>query len=194
MVYEKETESERDARIISLFGERNEEALAEVERFFGRLCRSVAGNIIGGDAADECVNDAMLKLWNAIPPAKPHSLRSYAVMLTRSIAINRYHAEKAAKRGGGNTVALDELGDALYSSVGSEPEEEAGASELSRAINEFLASQSPLDRSIFVRRYWFCDSIETISALTGLSGGNISVKLHRLRSRLKKSLEGSKLL
>ena len=143
-----------DNRILLLFAQRNEQALRESEQQYGALCRSVARNILGNNEdAEECVSDAMLTAWNAIPPARPQNYCAYLLRLVRNHAINRWHAEHAEKRGGGELpAALDELSECVAS--GETVEQAMNRRALLEAITQFLKKQPAMHRQIFVRRYW----------------------------------------
>ena len=100
-----------DEKIVSLFWERDEEAIKQTEQVYGAYLQKIAYNILS-DAEDcrECVNDACLAAWRSIPPHRPTVLRSYLAKLTRRIAIKKWKAARTAKRGGGETaLVLEEL-------------------------------------------------------------------------------------
>ncbi len=176
-----------DEKIIELFFERSEQAIAELDEKYGRVCRSVSYNILGNEEdAEECVNDAYLGAWNAIPPAKPYSLLAFVCRIVRNLSLKRYEHNTAAKRNCVYAVALEELEDCLpsHSSV----EKELEADELKCVIESFLESLSEENRVIFLRRYWFSDTYEDIANRVGLSEKNVSVRLTRIRNQLRKHL------
>lgn len=175
-----------DNKIIALFFARSEEAIAALDRKYGRLCRSVSYNILHDRRdAEECVNDSYLGAWNAIPPQRPDPLRAFLLRIVRNLSITRYHANTAGRRSG-YTAALDELSEVLAAPA--DPEAEVDARALARAIEEFLDGLSAENRVIFLRRYWFCDSYRQIAARVGLSEKNVSVRLSRTRSQLREFL------
>lgn len=177
-----------DRAIIQLFLERSEEAIRAVEAKYGRLCRSVARNILGSrDDAEECVNDAYLGAWNAIPPARPDPLPAYLCKIVRNLALMRYHADHALKRGGHYAVALEELEECLASDGTAESGMEER--ELTRCVEGFLDTLSPENRTVFLGRYWFAESYSAVAARTGLTEKNVSVRLVRLRKQLRRYLE-----
>jgi len=143
----------QDAEIISLFEARNEQAVSESEKQYGALCRSVARDITGSDEdAEECLNDAMLAAWNAIPPAKPQNFRAYLLRLVRNAAHDRYRAAHAEKRSVSNIAgSIDELAEIIpdRGDVVSEIERR----EMINAINEFLKElpQTPLMKVDFMK-------------------------------------------
>lgn len=183
---EKGVSSLDDSRIIGLFFERSERAIEETQRKYGRLLRHVAENILGREDAEECESDCYLRLWNAIPPERPTSLKAYCVTVTRRLALNRYHADTSRKRDNRYDLALSELESCLGGIESAETETEAR--ELSAAINRFLGEQSREDRQIFVSRYYLSDSVGDIAAKTGLESGTVSVRLFRLREKLRNFL------
>ena len=173
-----------DEYIIELFFARSEDAISSLDEKYGRTCRSISFNIVGNlDDADECVNDAYLGAWNAIPPARPNPLLTFVVKIVRNVSISRYRRNSAAKRSSSYTVALEELENCLADARTVDDEMESA--ELARIIEEFLKTLSLENRVIFMRRYYFSDSIKDISALTGLSEKNVSVRLARTRAKMR---------
>ncbi len=182
----------QDNEIIIMLEARDEAALEQLGLSYGRLLHSIADSILrSSEDAEECVNDAMLKVWNTVPPAKPASLRSYAAMVTRGIAINRYNSRHAEKREHAATP-LDELADFL--TTGETPEDSIEAQALADAVNAFLAKLDASSRILFMRRYWYCDSTADLASKLGISENNLNVRLHRIRKKLKQHLERSHLL
>lgn len=178
-----------DNAIIELFFARSEQAIQELDGKYGKVCHSLSYNILhSSQDAEECVNDAYLGAWNAIPPARPNPLLAFLCRIVRNLSLMRYHAGKAAKRGGGSyTVVLEELEDCLASprTVEGDLEEQ----ELVQLIEDFLETLSPENRVLLMRRYWFSDSYGEIAARTGLSEKNISVRLTRIRKQLRHYFE-----
>ena len=174
-----------DNAIIELFFARSEQAIWALDDKYGKICYSLSYNILHSrQDAEECVNDVYLGVWNAIPPARPNPLLAFLCRIVRNLSLMRYHADKAAKRGGGSyTVALEELEGCLASShtVEGDMEEQ----ELVQLIEDFLETLSPKNRILFIRRYWFSDSYEEIAVRTGLSEKNVSVRLTRIRKQLR---------
>lgn len=173
-----------DAEILIQLHARDETALAALDTAYGRLCRSIAQNILGSsEDAEECVNDTWLRIWQSIPPAAPPSLRSYAGMITRRIAINRYHAATAACRDARASTPYDELAEVIAdnSTVSDNLEAEA----LAGSINSFLATLKAEDRILFVRRYWYLDPPAALAEQLGISENALYVRLHRIRKRLR---------
>ena len=177
-----------DERIIDLFFERQEQAIRELEARYGKLCYRLACQIVCDQRdAEECVSEAYLGVWNAIPPARPRSLSAFVCRIVRNVSLNRYHRMKAEKRNSEYDLALHEWEE--LTGEGDPVEERIEREELIRAIQGFLDTLSPQDRKIFLRRYWFFDSCGTISRETGLTEKNVSVRLSRLRRRCREYLE-----
>lgn len=176
-----------DERIIELFFERSEQAIKELDVKYGRVCHTVSYNILNNrQDAEECVNDAYLGTWNAIPPAKPNPLLAFVCKIVRNISLKRYEHNTATKRNSHYDVVLEELEDCLTSST--TIEEEIAERELTRIIESFLDSLSKENCVIFLRRYWFSDTYSDIAKQVGLTEKNISVRLTRIRKELREYL------
>lgn len=176
-----------DREIIELFFERNEQAIKELSEKYGAVFVKVAYNILNNlQDAEECVNDAYLGAWNTIPPQNPNPLLSYVCRIVRNLAIKKYHANTAAKRNSVYDAALDELENCFPSSASAE--DKLNAAETARIIDGFLETLDKQSRIMFVRRYWHSDSIEDIAKLFHTSRHNISVRLSRIREKLRKHL------
>ena len=176
-----------DKNIIELFYERSEQAITELSKKYGLLCKKVADNILNNHLdAEECVNDAYLAVWNTIPPQNPDSLVSYVCRIVRNQAIKKYHENTALKRNSIYDTSLDELEEVLPSSASVEGELEA--KEVSAIIDRFLETLDKQSRTMFIRRYWYSDSIEEIAKAFKTSKHYISVRLSRIRKALKKYL------
>lgn len=176
-----------DREIIKLFYERSEQAITELSDKYGTVCSKIAFNILNSTQdAEECVNDAYLGVWNTVPPQDPTPLLSYVCRIVRNLSIKKYRANTAAKRNSIYDVALDELENCFPSSVSAD--DEFNASETARIINEFLETLDKENRVIFVRRYWYSDSITDIAKQFGRNEHNISVRLSRIREKLRKHL------
>ncbi len=176
-----------DSGILDLFFARAEQAIEELNRKYGHAVRKTAANILRDRLdVEECVNDTYLGCWNSIPPQKPNPLVSYVCKIARNLAVNRYHANKAGKRNGEYDLILDELEESIPSAM--DVETEAEAKELTEAINRFLKTLSREDRILFVRRYFYADSVSKLAAQAGDSANRVSVRLFRIREKLKKTL------
>lgn len=173
-----------DGQIVALFLERSEGAIQAVDAQYGRLCHSLARNILHSrESAEECVNDAYLALWQTIPPAQPEPLLPYVCRVVRNQALKAYERIHAAKRGAGCQVALEEIAECL--AAPQSVEETVEARETVQRLQAFLGSLSPENRVIFLRRYWFFDSYRDIARQVGMTEKNVSVRLTRLRRQLK---------
>lgn len=177
-----------DKRIIELLFLRDEAALGEIERRYGRLLGSVSLGITGnGQDAEECVNDTYLAAWNSIPPQKPENLAAYLCRIAHNLACHVLDRRAAAKCSADVLPLTEELDMLLPSSDDTASHFESR--ELSRAIDRFLRGQPREARVFFVRRYFYADGIPAISALTGASEAKIASSLFRTRKRLRAFLE-----
>ncbi len=173
-----------DEKIIGLFFERSESAIDELDRKYGSLCRSVSKNVLGSEEdAAEAVNDTYLAVWNQVPPEKPENLLAYVLRIAKNQSLKILRYRSAQKRDSFYQVALDELEECLPGN--SSVEAEIDFKELSEAVDSFLETLSQENRVIFLRRYWFSDSLRDIAKLTGLTEKTVSVRLVRLRKKLK---------
>ena len=176
-----------DTKIIELFFARSEQAINELDNKYGKICRSLSYNIVGNrQDAEECVNDAYLGAWNSIPPARPSPLLTYIVKIVRNISLKIYQRENAAKRNSRYTIALEEIEACIADRK--TVEDDIEANELARIIEDFLDTLTPENRVIFMRRYWFSDSYRDIAEFVGLSEKNVSVRLTRIRGKMKQYL------
>ncbi len=177
-----------DSKIIDLFYARSEQAIVELSAKYGAVCKRVALNILKNEPdVEECVNDAYHAAWNTIPPQKPHPLRTYICRIVRNIAIAKYHANTSIKRNSFYDAALDELENCLVSP--GTVEKETDAKELAGLLDRFLDTLDKESRILFVRRYWYGDSLTDIGASFQISSNNAAVRLSRIRKRLKKYLK-----
>lgn len=173
-----------DKKIIDLFFERSENAIKELDLKYGKLFYNLSNNIVNNKQdAEECVNDAYLGAWNTIPPQNPNPLLSYICKIVRNISIKSYWKNK---KHSSYAISLDELEPFICGN--SVTESEIEVKELTRIIEKFLDTLSKENRVIFIKRYWFCDSYKDIAKYMGFSEKNISVRLARIRQKLKKHL------
>lgn len=177
-----------DSEIINLFFERSEKAVTELSVKYGGACIKVASNILGNhEDAEECINDAYLGVWNAIPPKKPDSLIAFVLRIVRNISIDKYKYYSTHKRNRMYEICLDELSKCI--SGNETVETELDAKEMSESIDCFIDTLDETNRMLFVRRYWYFDTGKELSGLLGMTEGNVRVRLSRLRNELKKYLE-----
>ena len=172
-----------DKIIIQKFFERNEEAISISKEKYGEYCTYIAHNILlNHEDEEECMNDVLLAAWNSIPPQKPDNLKTYLGKLARNMAIDRWRKNKAQKRNTDDSIMLFEE---IEEMVGKNTVESSiDSAELSAEISKFLRSIREIDRKVFVRRYWYGDSIEAICNFYGLSKSNASMILKRTREKL----------
>ena len=177
-----------DRDIIALFWSRDESAIRETAAKYGKYCYSIAYNILADGAdAEECLNDTYLEAWNSIPPNKPDVLSSFIGGIARRNSIDRVRLRTAEKRGGGEiTAVLDELCDVIGDG---DVESEIEGRLLSDIIDRFLNSLGETERRVFMRRYWYVDSVKDISKRFGFSESRVKSMLFRTRKKLKKLLE-----
>lgn len=174
-----------DQQIVDLYWARSEQAIQESEYKYGAFCRSIARNILLQEQdAEECVNDTWFRAWNAMPPQRPSLLSAFFGKLTRNLSLDRWRHNRAAKRGGPQVeLALEELEDCLPAP--GRPEEHLEERETAALISRFLREQPALDRNLFLRRYWYLDSIAALADRFQISQGQVKSRLHRTRLRLK---------
>ena len=178
-----------DSEIIDLFYMRSERAIMELAAKYGNVCNKVAKNILNNILdAEECVNDAYLGAWNTIPPQNPNPLLTYICRIVRNLSIKKYHANTSVKRNSFYDAALDELGECVSSSESVEAE--ISAKELTRQIDYFLDTLDAESRILFVRRYWYAYSISELAKQIGLKSNTVSVRLSRIRDKLRDYLKG----
>ena len=176
-----------DKAIVELYWQRSEAAIQCSDAKYGSGCRSTAANILGSrEDAEECFSDALLRVWNTIPPQRPTDLRAYLLKITRNLAIDRYKARQAEKRGGGQLPAvLEELAECVGSGSAEDP---LLAKELSDAVNRFLRSLPRRECGIFLRRYFFAEPAAEIARRFGLTANHVTVLLCRVRQKLRQHL------
>ena len=174
-----------DTRIIELYWRKDSQAITETNDKYGAYCFSIADNILHNhEDAEECVNDTWLNAWNAIPPQRPTRLRLFLARITRNLSFNRFHARVAGKRGGGEmTVVLDELAECLASE--SDVERDYEYQELGRSLHQFVQGLPERDANVFIRRYFFTETMSVIAERYDLTEKNVSVILTRTRKKLK---------
>lgn len=177
-----------DSRIIGLYFERNESAVSETEKKYKNFCFSIANNILhNNEDAAECVNDTFLGAWNAIPPHNPENLQAYLGKITRNLSLKKWREKNAQKRGGSSVqVSLEELEECIPS--GLTIDEYIETEELTSIINSFLSALPESERRVFLRRYWYYDSIDDICGRFGFGKSKVKMILKRTRDRLHKRL------
>lgn len=181
-----------DERIIGLLLQRSEEALEAVKTQYGSRATAIAMKILGNaQDAEEMVNDALHALWQRIPPEEPKHLWAYFSRIVRNLSCDRLDYRTAARRVQSCEVCLSELEGCLP--AGETPEQTLEAQHIQEVINRFLDRQDPVNRIIFVRRYYYFDSCQEIAHRVGLRRGAVNTRLHRLRAELKTMLESEEI-
>lgn len=177
-----------DKEIVDLYWERNELAIEETAKKYGNYCRKIAFSILRNEEDTlECINDTYLKVWESIPEERPHYFIAYIAKIAKNISINRYNKKMSKKRGSGEiTLVYEELANGISSK--SEIDSLVELQHITEVINVFLGQLDTIERIIFVRRYWYVDSIKDIAKRYHYSEGLVKTKLHRLRKQLKKQL------
>lgn len=174
-----------DHAIIDLYWARSEEAIPATDEKYGKLLAHVARNILRDRLdVEECVNDSYLGAWNAMPPQRPNVLRSFLCRITRNLALDRSDYIHAAKRNAGCTTSLEEL-ESIGDPRGDFEEEVI----LAQLINGFLEQLGPEARVIFLRRYWFFDSVREVARRLNCTESKVTASLHRTRKQFRTYLE-----
>ena len=171
-----------DASIMELFRKRDENALRELKLKYGGLCAYIAGNILyQHEDAEECVNTAYYDIWNRIPPESPDDLKTYLCRIVKNKAIDRLKYNSAQKRNPQYTVSLDELAECIPDNRG----EDIPAEKLAGIISSFLRAQDEKHRKVFIRRYWYGDTLAKIAEYYGMNEKTVATYLFRTRKKLK---------
>ena len=177
-----------DEMIYDLYFARDEEAIRQTDKKYGRYCFSIAYGILHTrEDADECVSDTWTRTWNAIPPKRPSVFSSFLAKITRNLSFNRYEELHAAKRGSGETaLALDELSEVIGHK--SDVEENMDLIYLKDSINRFLRDLPKEERVFFVQRYFYVCSIDEIARKNLASPSKVKMTLLRTREKLREAL------
>ena len=176
-----------DKMILTLLLNRDQDAIPALKKHFGKRIYLTALNLLGCVRdAQECLNDTLLALWNAIPPNHPNPLDGYAYRTGRNIALKRLRLDRAQKRSSSYDVSLDEL---AFSLPGGDIWDTINAKLLGQSINAFLSTESRDSRAIFLRRYWYGDSVRSIAKAYGMKESTVSVRLLRTRGKLADHLK-----
>lgn len=177
-----------DMQIIALYHQRDESAIVETEKKYGKFCKSIAHNILANaEDAKECVNDTYLRVWNAIPPQQPTCFRAWIGRIVRNIALHRWEHNNAQKRSRNMETMLSELEECLPSANNIAQAEDAAA--IRECLNRWLASCERDDRILFVRRYWNGIPLKDLAEEQEISAARLAQKMYRLRNDLRKALE-----
>ncbi len=177
-----------DATIVDLYWARDSRAIDETQTKYAGFLSAIAMNLLNvREDAEECVSDTYLAAWNAIPPERPNILRAFLGRIVRNLSLDRLRRGRARKRGGGEPEAIfEELEEILPDTR--TPEGEMERRELLRDIEDFLRVQPERPRNMFLRRYWYADSVKVIAARYGLRENAVSAQLLRTRGKLRSYL------
>ena len=178
-----------DKRIIEMYWQRDEQALTLTRRQYGAYCHAIAWQILHSrEDAEECENDTYLRAWNAMPPDRPQGLRPYLGAITRRLSLDRWRERRSQKRGGGEVaLSLEELGECV-----AHPDtvpEAVEAAQLSAILSDFLHSLPAEEGDVFLRRYWYFDSVAQIAKRFSYSESKVKMTLSRTRDKLRAVLE-----
>lgn len=178
-----------DGQIIDLYWRRDQRAIQETDGKYGKLLNSIAWNLLHSrEDTEECVNDTYLRAWDAIPPTRPAAFRTWLGHITRNLSLDRWKLRQAEKRGGGAELLLGELEDCVPAASES-PERAVEDQELAELLNVFLRGLSREGRAIFLRRYWYGESVAEIGLALGCRDGKVKSSLFRSRKALREYLE-----
>ena len=171
-----------DRQIIDLYFARSERAIKETEKKYGKLCMRIARNILGSETdTEECVNDTYLCVWNTIPPQRPNNFMAFISKITRNISLKRLRFDNAVKRSALTVVSLSEIENVIpdfrFSNMGDE--------QLGKLISDFLRTEKPDARNVFICKYWFFDTISVIADRYAFSASKVKSMLYHTRNRLR---------
>lgn len=173
-----------DLAIVELYHRREERAIVESDRKYGALCGAIALRLLGfWEDAEECVNDTWHAAWNKMPPERPQALGAFLGRIVRNLSISRWRRDHAKKRYDGIEVLLSELEDCVPAS--GTVEEGLERQQLARSISGWLDGLDGEDRRLFIRRYWYGDSVKALAAERGMGANTLSQRLLRLRKDLR---------
>lgn len=171
-----------DSEIIALYFARDEQAIRETADKYGGFCESVAMGILGNHQdAEECVSDTYLRVWNSIPPKRPTAFKAFLGKITRNLSIDRLRYRHISRHDSDLELMLSELEPYLPAR-----EEEEGP--LTDLLDGFLAGLEPLERKLFMGRYWHGYSVTRLAEHYGFSPNAVSLRLHRTREKLRSYL------
>ncbi len=174
-----------DSGIIKLFYERNDSAIKFVSEAYGAKMQRMAVRFLGSkEDAEECVNDALMRAWDSIPPNNPDNLSAYMMALCRNVALNMIDWKNTKKRNAEVVSLSSELENCIPSGCNIDKDYD-----LNQLFSTFLMGISKEKRTMFMRRYWYADSIEDIARTFGCSKSKVKVTLHRIRNELKEFLK-----
>lgn len=176
-----------DLQIIELYFARDEHAIKETDSKYGKLCFRVAKNILFDDEdSEECVNDTFLTVWNKIPPTRPNNFKAFICKITRNLSLKKLELSNVGKRSANAVISLSEIEEILPDNrIASGVEEE----EIGKLISAFLWNEKEDARNVFLRKYWFFDSINDIAKRYSFSENKVKSMLFHTRNRLRDFLK-----
>jgi len=175
-----------DLEIVKLYFERNEKAIKETDAKYGKLCHSIANNILNNEQdAQECVNDTYIGLWNAIPPTIPNNFTFFVCKIARNLSLKRLQMLTRQKRSATVVVSIEELAEVLPdANIAGDMSE----GDIAKAISEFLRNENEDVRNVFMRKYYFFDSISDIAKRYAFTESKVKSMLYHTRIKLKEYL------
>ena len=178
-----------DWEIIALYTARSEDAIVVTDEQYGDYCRSIAMRILHNELdAEECVSDTWWHAWSVIPPQIPSCLRVFLGTITRRLSLDRYEKRMTQKRGVGEvTLLLDELVDCVPAAENGDTQTDSIV--IRDTLDRFLTQLPPRERWLFLRRYWYADSVEELACAAKMRENAVCVMLYRTRKKLKAALE-----
>ncbi|MBR3672773.1 MAG: sigma-70 family RNA polymerase sigma factor [Clostridia bacterium] len=179
-----------DSEIIELYWNRNESAIDETDKKYGRYIFIIVNQILSNlEDSKECVNDTYLRTWNSIPPTRPNVFKLFLAKISRNLAFDKYNQLKAKKRGSKFEIVLSELDDFEEQMSEQNVEDEVLTNELTQILNDYMKSLTNEKRTIFLDRYYQFYSIKQIAEYNRISESKVKIILMRLRNDLKEMLE-----
>ena len=176
-----------DVQIIELYFAREEQAIHETDAKYGRLCHHVAHQILADEEdVKECVNDTYFTVWNRMPPTRPTCFAAFLCKIVRNLSLKKWEYLSAKKRDPGNIQSLEEL---EYILPDHRIDPSVGEEQLGQFISDFLRTEKPEARKVFLRRYLCFDSIGEIAARYGFRESKVKSMLFRTRNRLREYLK-----
>ena len=175
-----------EQQIVALFEQRSPEAVKAALGNYGKLLRQLCGNILCDDRdAEECINDTMLALWDAIPPAKPNNFKSFVCRIARNLSLKRLESLSRQKRSAEVLLSLEELAEVLSDeNIADKVSDE----DIGKLISDFLRSEKEEVRNVFIRKYYFFDSVYAIAKRYSFTESKVKNMLLRTRKKLKEYL------
>lgn len=171
-----------DSKILELFFARNEDAIKYTDETYGRRLYYLADKIVqNGQDAEESVSDTYLKAWDSIPPHKPQYFFAYIARICRNFALDKLDWKNAAKRKAEIVSLTQEMEACVPDAVRDRILE---GKELGMILDSFLRTLSAENRMIFMRRYWFADTVAEIAVRYGISESAVRMRLNRTRDKL----------